>query len=193
MDLHKELVFRAQQHDRSAFEELVRAYKDPVYLLCYRLTNNHADAQDLAQDVFIKAYTGLHAFRNEADFGTWLHRIAVNQWINISRKNKGNNIISIDAPVAMNQGEEMLREIAATAEDPQQIYDQVELQNIVREAMDRLLPEHRAVLVLREFQGHSYEEISSIVGCSLGTVKSRINRARQALKEKIDRNLINLN
>ena len=189
MDPLKDLIIRAQQNDRKAFEELVRMYKDQVYLLCYRLTNNHADAQDLAQDVFIKAYTGLNTFRHEADFGTWLHRIAVNQWINLSRKAKGNTFISINAPLATNQGEEVFRELAAAAEgDPQQVYEQVEIQGLVREAMDKLLPEHRTVLVLREFQGHSYEEISSIIGCSLGTVKSRINRARQALKEKLSKN-----
>jgi RNA polymerase sigma-70 factor (ECF subfamily) len=182
LDHIRELVRKAQKNDLGAFEELVHLYQDRVYGLCYQLTNNHADAQDLAQEVFIRAYTGLGSFRNEADFGTWLHRIAVNQGININKKQKKNNAISLDAPFKTAEGE-MLREIAATGEDPQEVYEQVEMQKSVRTALDQLSQEHRSILVLREMQGYSYEEIAAIVGCSLGTVKSRINRARQALKE----------
>lgn len=184
MDTVKELVKKAQQNDLEAFEKLIITYKDRIYRLCYQLTNNHTDAQDLAQEVFIKAYTGLESFRNEADFGTWLHRIAINQCINFKKKEKRGKVISLDAPIQTQNGE-MLLEVAATEENPEEIYEQVELKGTVREALNRLSAEHRSVLVLREFQGYSYDEIASIIGCSLGTVKSRINRARQSLKEMI--------
>jgi RNA polymerase sigma-70 factor (ECF subfamily) len=185
LDRVRELVKQAQKNDLGAFEELVRIYKDRIYGLCYQLTNNQADAQDLAQEVFIRAYTGLASFRNEADFGTWLHRIAVNQWINFKRKQKRHNFISLDAPIQTSEGE-MTREVAVAEEDPQEIYEQMELQGFVRKALDQLSTEHRTVLVLRELQGYSYDEIASVVGCTLGTVKSRINRARQALKEMVN-------
>ena len=185
MDRIRELVKQAQKNDLGAFEELVRIYKDRIYGLCYQLTNNQADAQDLAQEVFIRAYTGLASFRNEADFGTWLHRIAVNQWINFKRKQKRHTLISLDAPIQTSEGE-MTREVAVAEEDPQEIYEQMELQGFVRKALDQLSAEHRTVLVLRELQGYSYDEIASVVGCTLGTVKSRINRARQALKEMVN-------
>jgi len=185
LDRIRELVKQAQKNDLGAFEELVRIYKDRIYGLCYQLTNNQADAQDLAQEVFIRAYTGLASFRNEADFGTWLHRIAVNQWINFKRKQKRHTLISLDAPIQTSEGE-MTREVAVTEEDPQEIYEQMELQGFVRKALDQLSTEHRTVLVLRELQGYSYDEIASVVGCTLGTVKSRINRARQALKEMVN-------
>lgn len=184
MDRIRELVKKAQHNDLGAFEELVSLYKDRIYGQCYQLTNNTADAQDLAQEVFIRAYTGLASFRNEADFGTWLHRIAVNQWINFQRKQRRNNVVSLDTPIQTSEGE-MMREVAVTAEDPQEIYEQMELQGFVRKALGQLSSEHRTVLVLRELQGYSYDEIASVVGCTLGTVKSRINRARQALKEMV--------
>lgn len=184
MDRVKELVKKAQQNDLGAFEELLLLYKDRIYGLCYQLTSKHADAQDLAQEVFIKAYTGLDSFRNEADFGTWLHRIAVNQWINFKRKQSRYPVVSLDAPIQTGEGE-MLREIAVAKEDPQEIYQQVELQGFVRNALDQLSPEHRTVLILRELQGYSYDEIAGIAGCNLGTVKSRLSRARQALKEMV--------
>ncbi|NLK52307.1 MAG: sigma-70 family RNA polymerase sigma factor [Syntrophomonadaceae bacterium] len=182
MDSIRELVKKAQHNDLGAFEQLVHIYKDRIFGLCLQLTRNQADAQDLAQETFIRAYTNLGSFRFEADFGTWLHRIAINQGINFQRKQKRDNLISLDAPIQTDEGE-ITRDLAATGEDPEELFEQRELQNSVHQALDKLSPEHRMVLVLREFQGYSYEEISTLMDCSLGTVKSRINRARQALRD----------
>ncbi|MCW2277455.1 sigma-70 family RNA polymerase sigma factor [Heliophilum fasciatum] len=178
------LVQQAQQGNTAAFEQLVVRYQHQVYALSYSLAGNYADAQDLAQETFVKAYGALGSFRLEADFGTWLHRIAVNTWINMQRKMKRTSALSLDEPLTLGSGE-VQRELAATAENPEEILESKEFQSTVRHALMQLSEEHRAVLVLREVQGYSYEEVAQILDCTLGTVKSRINRARQALKEKL--------
>ncbi len=182
MDNVKLLVINSQKGDTKAFEQLVTIYQDRIYAVSYQLTGNYADAQDLAQNVFIKAYQALPGFRNEADFGTWLHRIAVNISINERRKKKPE--IYLDNPVQTTEGE-MPRMIASDVESPEEAYENKEFRSIVRIALNELSPEHKAVLVLREVQGYSYDEIAAMLNCSLGTVKSRINRGRQSMKEKI--------
>lgn len=184
MDNTKLLVKRSQKGDARAFEQLVTMYQDRVYTLSYQLTGNHADAQDLAQEVFIKAYRALPGFRNEADFGTWLHRIAVNLSLNEKRKKKPE--VSLDNPVQTEEGE-MPRLVASDDESPEEAYENKEFRDMVRRALRELSAEHRAVLVLREMQGYSYDEIALMLDCSLGTVKSRISRARRALKKEITR------
>jgi len=184
LDNVKLLVKRSQKGDTGAFEQLVTMYQDRIYALSYQLTGNYADAQDLAQNVFIRAYRALPGFRNEADFGTWLHRIAVNLSINEKRRKKPD--VSLDNPVQTDEGE-MPRLVASNGDSPEEAYEKKEFSNMVREALWELSEEHRAVLVLREMQGYSYDEIAQMLDCTLGTVKSRINRARQALKKQIVR------
>ena len=167
-----------------SFEELVLTYQDKVYNLSYHLTGNHTDAQDLAQEVFVRAYLGLDKFRYEADPGTWLHRITVNLFLNLRRKTSRHPAVSLDAPLDTGEGE-VTREVAAAGGDPQEMVEELELKGFVRRALRQLPAEYQAVLVLRELQGYSYEEIATILGCPPGTVKSRLNRARQAMKEKI--------
>jgi RNA polymerase sigma-70 factor (ECF subfamily) len=167
-----------------SFEELVVTYQDKVYNLSYQLTGNHADAQDLAQEVFVRAYTGLTRFRNEADPGTWLHRITVNLYLNLRRKITRHPVLSLDAPLDTGEGE-VTREVAAGGGDPQDVVATLELQQNVRQALRQLPADYQAVLILREMQGYSYDEIAAMLGCSLGTVKSRLNRARQAMREKV--------
>ena len=182
MDDVRTLVRRAQGGDTAAFEQLVRQYQDKIYTLSYHLSGNQADAEDLAQEAFVKAYYALKGFRNEADFGTWLHRITVNQWINLRRRERP--ALSLDEPVQTGDGE-VQRELAAASEEPQEALERKEFQRFVRRALGEISREHRVVLVLREMQGYSYEEIARVLDCSLGTVKSRISRARTALKERV--------
>lgn len=179
----QELVRRSQNGDREAFADLVAVYQEKVYRLSYHLAGDPAEAQDLAQEVFLRAYLNIGKFRQEADFGTWLHRIAVNLWLNSRRKRK-NQVVSLDAPVPTEEGD-LAREVAAADPDPLEVATERELQRLVRQAMNELAPEFRAVLVLREIEGYNYEEIAKLLGCSLGTVKSRLNRARQALRAKV--------
>ncbi len=181
------LIRQAQAGELRAFEELVVIYQDKIVTLSYYLTGNQADAQDLAQEVFMRAYTKIRNFRQEADLGTWLHRIAVNLWSNMQRRQKFTNLLSLDDPVQTGEGE-FTRTVASDDPegDPEEAFEGKELQESVRQALRSLSEEYRIILVLREIEGYSYEEIAKITGCSLGTVKSRMNRARQALREKIE-------
>jgi RNA polymerase sigma-70 factor (ECF subfamily) len=178
------LIRQAQAGDIRAFEELVVIYQDKIVTMSYYLTGNQADAQDLAQEVFVQAYTKLRSFRQEANLGTWLHRIAINMWSNMQRRQKFPNLLSLDDPVQTGEGE-FARSVAADdpAGDPEEAFEGKELQESVRQALRSLSEEYRIVLVLREIEGYNYEEIAKITGCSLGTVKSRMSRARQALRE----------
>lgn len=178
------LTEKARAGSPEAFGELVEHYQDQVYSQCRFLSGNADDAQDLAQDVFVQAFKGIKSFRNEADFGTWLHRIAVNQWINYQRKNKKVVTFSLDEPLYTKDGE-VYRELAASEDKTSEIIEQNELREIIGKALNRLLPEFRTALILRELEGYNYEEIAQLLECSLGTVKSRINRGRKALKQEL--------
>lgn len=185
MDNTRLLVKRAQKNDRAAFEKLVEIYQNKVYTLCVRLAGNQTDAQDVAQEAFIKAYRALDNFRNEADFGTWLHRITVNVWLNFRRKDGGRQPVSLDEPYPDESGSGMQREVAAPDGDPLQALEEKEFRSLVRSALDSLSGEHRDVLVLREIEGYSYEETARMLGCSLGTVKSRLSRAREMMRRRM--------
>ena len=184
----KELIDKARQDDLAAFGELVLIYQDRVYSHCHYLAGSPDDAEDLAQEVFVQAFKGIRSFRNDADFGTWLHRIAVNQWINFYRRSRKVVTFSLDAPLNTSDGE-VNRELAATEESPLEKVERSELNALVGNALNRLLPEFRTVLLLREVEGYNYEEIATMLGCSLGTVKSRINRGRKALKIELENQL----
>jgi len=184
----KDLTEKAQRDDLSAFEELVLIYQDRVYSHCHYLAGNPDDAQDLAQDVFVQAFKGIRSFRNDADFGTWLHRIAVNLWINFCNRNKKVVALSLDEPLPVREGE-VSRELAASDENPLEKVERSEFNALVGAALNSLLPEFRTVLVLRELEGYNYDEIAALLGCSLGTVKSRINRGRKALKKELEKQL----
>ncbi|OPX91270.1 sigma-70 family RNA polymerase sigma factor [Pelotomaculum sp. PtaB.Bin117] len=184
MDETSILVKRAKENDLSAFEELVHIHQNRVYALCLQFSGNHDDAQDLAQDAFIQAYRALGSFRNEADFGTWLHRITVNICLNSKRKNKMKPL-SLDEPYQSEDGSEIRHEVAGTDGDPLRDLEEKEFRGLVQAALKSLSDEHRAVLILREIEGYSYEEVSSMIGCSLGTVKSRLSRARQVMRRRM--------
>jgi len=184
VDHIRQLIARSQKNDPAAFEKLIEVYQGRVFTLCRQLTNNPTDAQDLAQEVFIRAWSGLGGFRQEADFGTWLHRIAVNQWLNAKRRLNRLEIVSLDAPLTVGESQ-LTREAPSEDPGPAERFEQEEARLQLQQALQRLSPEHRAVLVLRELQDLNYEEIAAVLDCSLGTVKSRLNRARQALREEL--------
>ncbi|WP_449241667.1 sigma-70 family RNA polymerase sigma factor [Desulfoscipio gibsoniae] len=178
----KLLVDKSKQGHNEAFEQLIKIYQNKVYALCYQLTNNQSDAQDLAQEAFVKAYRSLSGFRSEADFGTWIHRITVNLWINTKRRQRPE--VSLDATLTTDKGE-MTFDVPSDEETPEETLERKEFNSLVKMALNDLSEEHRTVLLLREMQGYNYDEIAQITNCSLGTVKSRINRARLNLKQKI--------
>ena len=180
------LVKKARQGDVKAFEELVVLYQDRVYGHCCYLTGDPVDAEDLAQEAFVQAYRGIASFRLEADFGTWLHRITVNTWINHQRRRKNVIAFSLDEPLETEDGE-LGREIAASEDGPAEHAELAEFREIFYQALKKVKPEFRAALVLREIEGYNYDDIAAILDCSLGTVKSRINRGRKALRSELEK------
>lgn len=181
------LIAKSQQGDVEAFGELVSIYEKQVYTVAYRFMGNPEDASDLTQEAFVRAFRAISRFRGEASFKTWIYHIVANVCRDELRKRKKQAVVSLDAPIVTDDGY-----IAREQEDwslaPERVYDSIELQETIQQLLNQLIPEYRQVLVLREIQGFTYEEIANILECSLGTVKSRINRARKALRDLIAAN-----
>lgn len=180
------LVERSKKGDREAFEHLVRLYENKVYTIAYRLMGNHADASDLAQDAFIKIYQALPNFRGDSSFSTWIYHITVNVCRDELRKRQRRPTVSLDEPTGENN---TTYEIRSNAPGPEEMLDRSETQAMIQECLNNLSDDYRTILVMREIQDLAYEEIAELLGCSLGTVKSRLSRARQALKEKISKQM----
>ena len=179
-----ELVARSRDGDINAFEELVCCCERKIYTLTYRLMGNHEDANDLAQEAFLRAYTAIKNFRGEASFLTWMCRIATNVCRDELRKKYRVSTESLDERITLEDGE-VSKQFASGDPGPAEIYESKELQEKIQELINTLSPEFRLALVLRDIQGFSYEEIAQELECSLGTVKSRINRARNYLKDRL--------
>lgn len=177
------LVERAKRGDVAAFEQLIAQYEKKVYNLAFRLTGNHEDASDVAQEAFIRVYNSLPEFRGDSSFATWLYRIVNNVGMDELRKRKRQRATSLDDTVTVEDGE-MTRQLADSAGGPEQALERVETQRAVQESINSLDEEYRMVVVMCDLQGYSYNEIAETLGINLGTVKSRLHRARQALKEK---------
>jgi RNA polymerase sigma-70 factor (ECF subfamily) len=184
----RELMTRAQAGDMSAFEALVSRHEDKVYGLALRMTRSEADAAEITQDTFLSAYQHLSEFRGEAAFGSWVHRIAANNALMRLRRQKVLDIVSDDLT-----GPEFT-ERGSLAEPPESDWskradDKVlddELGRAIQVATDALPEGYREVFLLKDVEGLSYEEISEMVGISIPAVKSRLHRARLALREAID-------
>lgn len=178
-----ELIKRIQLGDMDAFEQLVTQYEKKVYSIAYRLVGNHEDASDLAQEAFIKVFKSIKNFRGDASFSTWLYHVVSNVCRDYLRKNKLKTS-SLDEPVVF-EGECLERQIIDSSLGPNQIAEQKELQAYVQKLILQLPDDYRLVLVLREYMDFSYEEIAKEMNITMGTVKSRLNRARNMLKDKL--------
>ena len=182
------LLTRAQAGDMSAFESLVERHEEKVYGLAMRMTRSEADAAEIAQDTFLSAYQHLAEFRGEAAFGSWVHRIAANNALMRLRRQRILDVVSDDlaAPEFTERGslaEPPETDWSRRADD--KILDD-ELGRAIQEATDTLPEGYREVFLLKDVEGLSYEEISEMVGISIPAVKSRLHRARLALREAID-------
>lgn len=180
----EELVVRSQNGDIDAFEELVNRYERKIYTVAYRLINNPDDASDLTQEAFLKAFQGIKSFRGEASFLTWMCRIVTNVCRDELRKRYRKPVDRLEDKITLDEGE-VTRQVSSHDPGPEELYEKKELQERLQDLIATLSPEFRLALVLRDIQGFSYEEIAKHLDCSLGTVKSRINRARNYLKEKL--------
>src|SRR5579862_5589139 len=180
------LVAQARTGDTRAFSELVSHYEGKIYRLAKRITQNDEDAEDVLQDAFLKAYEHLDSFKGDSKFYTWIVRIAVNESLMKLRKRKSDRTVPLDEP--MDLGEETVaREIAVWEDNPEQRYSREEMQKILDDAVEGLKPDFRTVFVLRDIEELSTEETAETLGISIPAVKSRLLRARLALREKLTR------
>lgn len=186
--LDRLLVDRFKQGDQSAFDEMVRRYWDRIFAMVHQLLRNQQDAEEVTQDAFIRAHRGLGNFRGDSAFSTWLYQIATNlarnrYWYWWRRKR--DQSVSFDAPVGDENSLPLSEMIAADVETPEDATVTQELVDRIAVGMEKLGAKHREILILRNVKNLSYEEIAVILGLSVGTVKSRIARAREALRARL--------
>ena len=181
-----ELVSRAQTGEDEAFSELVSRYQNKIYRLAKNITQNNEDAEDVLQEAFLKAYSHLKGFQRNSRFYTWIVRIAVNEALMKLRKRRSDRTVPLDEPVETGE-EAVTREIAVWDDNPEQRYSHEEMQQILDDAVEDLKPDFRTVFVLRDIEELSTEETAETLGISIPAVKSRLLRARLALREKLTR------
>jgi RNA polymerase sigma-70 factor (ECF subfamily) len=175
------LVRNAQREDVGSYDELVRRYQERIYATVYHMTSNHEDANDLVQETFIKAYRALKTFKGDSSFYTWVYRIAVNKTINFLKQRKNRLHMSLNDVDFHAENDPDL--VALVSEKtPRRDLNLAELQDKLNGAMLKLSEHHRMVVTLHDIQGLSHEEIGEIMGCNIGTVRSRLFYARQQLQ-----------
>ena len=180
------LIEAFQKGDKVAFDKLVLKHTKRVFNLCFRLLGDYEEANDSAQETFIRVYRALRKFRFEAAFSTWLYRIAVNTCKNKLKSaayRQKKRMVSWDNPVSAHSP--TVLEAQEESQSPAIELEKKERMRIIQEAINALPPEHKEVVTLRDIEGLSYEEIAEITGLSLGTVKSRLARARSDLRKRL--------
>jgi len=182
-----ELVLRAQRGNMQAFEELVKRYENKIYSVAYRMLGNQEDAKDALQDTFIRSFRFIKNFKAESSFYTWLYRIATNVCLTrLTRKNKKEkNTYSLD--VKINTEEDVEREIPDAKYSPELLYEKKIMQKALQDAINELPSDYRSVVVLRDLQGLSNEEVSKSLQLSLAAVKSRLHRGRVFLRNRLSK------
>ena len=182
--LDEDLVLRVQQGDKSAFDLLVIKYQHKIIQLVNRYVKDPSEAQDVAQEAFIKAYRALGNFRGDSAFYTWLYRIAINTAKNylVSRSRRSSDYqVDIQDAEALENAPQL-----QGMETPERLLLNQEIIDTIKTAIDKLPEEMRTAIMLREFEGMSYEEIAEAMDCPVGTVRSRIFRAREAIDNKLN-------
>ena len=175
------LVRKACRGDLEAYDELVRRYQERIYATIYHMTANHEDANDLAQDSFIKAFRALKSFKGGSSFYTWLYRIAVNKTINFLKQRKNRVHMSLnDLDFNTEHNPDLVALISEKT--PHRDVNLAELQEKLNDAMLKLSEPHRLVVVLHDVQGMPHDEIAKVMECNIGTVRSRLFYARQQLQ-----------
>lgn len=178
-----ELITRAQQGDQDAFAQLLDIHQSKVYGLTLRLTGSPEDAMELTQETFFNAWRGLPSFHRDSKFSTWLYRLATNATIDFLRREKRRRSLSVSSLSMEDDETQRVLDIPDHRFTPQSEAERLELQEAVHRGLAKLSDEHRQVLVLRELNGLSYGEIAQVLNIEEGTVKSRISRARLALRK----------
>jgi RNA polymerase sigma-70 factor (ECF subfamily) len=180
-----ELLQRGRAGDRDALRQLYERYHRRVLAVVIGMVRNPEDAREIVQDTFVRAFRSLDNFKGDSSFYTWLYRIAVNRAIDLQRRGSKFQSTEFDETVGLGEDAGSTSGSVATSEDPFQAVRNRELGRKISEAIASLTPDHRAVILLREIEGLSYEEISEVMDCSLGTVMSRLHYARKKLQTKL--------
>lgn len=178
-----QLVEKLKEGAEDAFHELFERYKDRIFNVVFRIIGDSAECEDVVQEVFLKVIRNIGSFNHKSALYTWLYRIAVNAAVDFKKKFKPHGVISIY------RQDGVAKEIPSPSEYPEVEPQRREMAKILDQALNQLSEKHRTILILREFQGLSYSEISEVLGCSKGTVESRLFRARGRLREKMERYL----
>ena len=179
-------AYKSANGDTAAFERLVRKYEKYVCTTVYSVIKNYDDSFDVAQEVFLKLYHSIGSFKGESSFSSWLYRIAKNTALDFLRKEK-NSRNNVSLYTENSDGEETEMEIPDTsvASSPEQTAVRNEAKDIIYTALDEISEQHKEIIVLRDINGYSYEEIAKMLNLEYGTVKSRLFRAREALRKKL--------
>ena len=182
MSDEKALIKAAAGGDVKAFEALIEEHKKTVYNISYRMSGNYDDAMDMSQEIFIKLFKNIGKFRGKSKFSTWVYRIATNTCLDEMRKIKNKTAYSLDSEIETDEGS-FTAELEDKSPTPEDALQAVEIKDAINEALKRLSDDHRQVVILRDIQNMSYDEIAVILNCSVGTVKSRLSRGRRALQK----------
>ncbi len=176
-----QLMLRVRDGDEDAFRQIVEGYKDSILGLCIRYLGNQEDAEEVAQDVFIRLHKAASSYEPRAKLSTYLYRIAVNLSLNRIRDRKWNRLVPWDVHRKYEEKNPMI----SAAHSPDQLLEQKEKQEMVRKVIDTLPPNQKTALLLKRFQGLSYEEIARVMDCSISAVESRLHRAKLNLEKKL--------
>ena len=172
------------REELARYETIVQRYARHVYNIAYRMAGNEADARDLSQEAFLRVYRALRRVEPEAPLESWLYRIVSNLYIDLLRKRPRARVESLDAPLETPRGE-VLRELPDIESSPEAILEREQLDAAIQRALGTLTGDLRLVVVLSDIEGFSYEEIATTLHVPLGTVKSRLHRARQMLQQRL--------
>src|SRR5213594_3815779 len=180
-------VSRLKANEDAAYDELVRMYSSPIYHVAYRMTGDAAEASDAVQDIFLKVFRNIGGFKGEAALKTWIFKIAFSEILNRlrwwKRRHRFSTVSLDDQPNGNGTGPG--HSLASSSPTPEQVLQSKEQETAIQQALGRLSREHRSIIVLRDIEGFSYNEIADVLGISIGTVKSRIARARGDLKKSL--------
>lgn len=183
-DIERLLIKKSKSGDVEAFEQLIFDYQKKAYNIALRIMGNQEDAKDMCQEAFIRIFKSIEGFKEQSSFSTWMYRIITNVCLDEIRKRKKSDTISMDSTFETQDGE-IHYEIVSEDDTPEEAYIRTEKKRLILKTINELNEEYKTAIVLRDIQGFSYEEIANILCCSIGTVKSRINRGRNILKDKL--------
>jgi RNA polymerase sigma-70 factor (ECF subfamily) len=181
----RNLIEKCKQGDRKAFDTLIRSYEKRVYNLAYRLSGHYDEANDISVDAFIRVFQALRLFRGDANFSTWLFRIVTNVYLDRRKRTRNKQHLSLEEYIELEENS-VARQVEDPAPTPDAHAEASERRDMLQQAINSLPDYQRAMIVLYHTEGLSYEEIADVLALPIGTVKSRLNRARLTLREKLE-------